>query len=112
MATTNSPFQESDDQSHDLGPWIETTSSRASRYRYDYANQQLQVTWKNGIGHVHTIYSGCDWETYRRFARSASKGRFVNRVLNGVPGGYVAAAGAEAIQAPSNPNRRVIQHRD
>jgi hypothetical protein len=107
---TNSPYQAPDDPQHDLGPWIESpNSSRCSRYRYDYATRQLQVTWTNGIGHVHTLYEGVDSEVYRRFARSASKGKFVNRILNGH--GYEAAEGNPAINAPSNPNRSHVQAR-
>lgn len=105
------PWQEADDPSHDFGPWIETASSRATRYRYDYANQALQVEWRNGRGHVVTKYSGVDSEIYRRFARSASKGKFVNRVLNGAPGGYEPIGHGEEFQAPTNPNRRAVKHR-
>ena len=98
----------SDDPGHDIGPWIESPSStRCSRYRYDYANQQLQVAWKNNLHHYVTTYPDTSTEVYRRFARSASKGRFVNRVLNG--GGYWPSGPEKS--APSNPARRQVQSR-
>jgi hypothetical protein len=104
-----SPYQEADDPVHDLGPWIEAPqSSRLSRYRYDYGSRELQVTWKNGRGHVHTVYGAADTEVYRRFARAVSKGKFVNRVLNGLP--YMPAS-PDQVDAPSNPNRRAVQSR-
>ena len=111
MATGNtpSPFQAADDPEHDFGPWVETASSRASRYRYDYATGDLFVSWRNGIGHVHTAYRGAGSDVYRRFAISASKGKFVNRILNGIP--YEPAMPDE-IDAPSNPNRRVVKYRE
>jgi len=104
-----SPYQPSDDPEHDLGPWIECPqSTRASRYRYDYAARELQVTWKNGRGHVHTVYPACDSETYRKFARAVSKGKYVNNVLNGLP---YRPYEPDEIDAPSNPNRRAVKHK-
>lgn len=104
-----SPYQESDDPVHDLGPWIESPqSSRVSRYRYDYGTKELQVAWRNGIGHVVTTYGAADSDTYRRFARAVSKGKMVNRVLNGLP--YTPAT-PDQIAAPSNPNRKEVQSR-
>lgn len=105
------PYKEVDDPNHDFGPWVETASSRCTRYRYDYASGDLQVVWKNGRGHIVTAYRGVSSEMYRRFARSASKGKFVNRVLNGSPGGYEAIGFSEEFDAPSNPNRRAVKHR-
>lgn len=109
MTPGPSPYQDADDPVHDFGPWIECPqSTRASRYRYDYANGDLQVTWRNGQGHVVTAYHGVDSETYRRFARASSKGKFVNRLLNGFAYGPVSP---DEANAPSNPNRRAVQHR-
>lgn len=112
MALGN-PWQTPDDQEHDFGPWIETGSTRCNRYRYDYANSTLQVVWLNGRGHIVTAYRGVDTDTYRRFAQSASKGRFVNQVLNGAPGGYenIGSPRQAEADAPSNPNRSAVKHR-
>lgn len=98
-----------DEPVHDLGPWIEApNSSRLTRYRYDYAARQIQVTWKNGRGHVHTTYSGAESELYRKFARAVSKGRYVNSTLNGCE---YRPATPDEISAPSNPNRRAVKSR-
>jgi len=113
MAANSAPYRPADDSQHDLGPWIEAPqSSRVSKYRYDYAARQLQVAWANGKGHGTTVYGaepgGFDSEAYRRFARAVSKGKFVNRILNGY--GY-APASPDEINAPSNPLRKVVQSR-
>jgi len=104
-----SPYQQPDDPDHDLGPWIEAPqSSRLTRYRFDYGTREIQVTWRNGKGHGTTVYGAADSEIYRRFARAASKGAMVNRVLNGLP---YAPATPDQIDAPSNPNRSAVQSR-
>lgn len=105
------PYKAADVEAYDFGPWVETASSRCTRYRYDYANSVLQVEWRNGRGHVVTAYRDVSSEMYRRFARSASKGKFVNRVLNGSAGSYDAIGHNEEFAAPSNPNRRAVKHR-
>lgn len=105
-----SPWQESDNPVHDLGPWIEAPqSSRVARYRYDYGTNELQVKWANGKGHVVTTYGAADSEVYRRFARAVSKGKFVNRILNGLP--YTPAT-VDEVNAPSNPSRRGVKSVD
>jgi hypothetical protein len=71
------------DQVHDLAPWVETpSSSRVSRFRYDHGNNAVQVQWRNNRGQGY-IYFDVPYEAYRNFARSASTGKAVNRVLNG-----------------------------
>lgn len=110
MAKTNSPYSPEDFQQFDFGPWIESPeSSRVTRYRYDYANRALQVEWKKKNGHLPgTTYMDAGSDVYRRLARSASKGKFVNRVLNGFS--YRPTDPAENY-APSNPSRSTVQHR-
>ena len=106
------------DRDHDCGPWIEAPrSTRLTRYRYDYAQGELQVTWKNGRGHVHTTYKvggGVgDPEgsaIYRKFAMAASKGKFVNNPLNNVANYWPSTP--EELNAPSNPNRKAVKHRE
>ena len=103
-----SPFQQPDDTSHDLGPWIESPSStRVSRYRYDYAEGSLQVQWTNGKNDGY-VYRGLDRSTYQRFARAVSKGQMINRVLNGFPYERMTP---EEVTAPSNPNRQALSSR-
>jgi hypothetical protein len=68
------------EDAHDLGPWIETPkSSRCAAFRYDYLNQAVQVTWRNG--RPAYIYLEVSYEGFRSFARSASKGRHINSTL-------------------------------
>ena len=103
-----SPFQQPDDTEHDLGPWIESpSSSRVSRYRFDYAEGALQVQWANGKNHGY-IYRGMDRSTYQRFARAVSKGQMINRVLNGYPYEMMSV---DEVNAPSNPNRNALSSR-
>ena len=74
MATDN------DDKRHDCGPWIETPqSSRVSSFRYDYANDSLQVQWRRGGAHV---YLKVPQSEFRGFVVAGSKGRFVTAVLD------------------------------
>ena len=105
---TGSPYQPSDDKNHDIGPWAESPqSSRVSRYRYDYATQQLQVQWTNGKNHGY-VYEAVDRDGYQRFARAASKGKFVNRILNGHPYRLMTV---DEVNVPSNPSRRALTSR-
>ena len=87
----------------DCGPWIEPASTRVESYRYDYMNRQIQCTWANHIGPGHT-YDVDDYEVFRRFARSTSKGKFINRVLNGY---HFEKIDPTVLSLPSNPRRRV-----
>lgn len=91
-----------DTAKHDLSPWSETPgSTRVSRYRYDYINHAMQVQWRNGKGHGH-IYFDVPYESYRAFARVASKGRAVNERLNGFEYREMTA---DELSAPSNSAR-------
>jgi KTSC domain len=86
----------------DCGPWIEPSSTRVESYRYDYLNRQIQCTWANNIGPGHTY--DVDYEVFRRFARSNSKGKFINRVLNGYNPEKIDP---HIRDLPSNPRRKV-----
>jgi hypothetical protein len=89
----------------DLGPWAETpNSTRVSAYRYDYMKNETQVTWRNN-GNAGYAYSGMSYEDFRRFARVASKGKYINSTLNGF--GYRRLTPDE-VQAPSNRDRRAV----
>jgi hypothetical protein len=73
-----------EDQRHECGPWIECAgSSRVSRFRYDYQSGNLQVLWMRPGRSPGTVYEDVDFETFRRFARVTSRGKFVNSTLNG-----------------------------
>lgn len=92
---------------HDLGPWIETpASSRVSRFRFDHLQRQLQVQWRNGKNAGY-IYENIDYDGYRAFARVASKGKYINRVLNDKV--YHRMVGEE--EYPSNEKRRGLGSR-
>src|SRR5262245_37155973 len=98
-----------DRMEHDLGPWMETPqSSRVSRFRYDYQNEALQVQWRNNHNHGYIDYP-CPYETCRSFARVASKGRYVNSTLNGLPDYRLMTD--EEVHAPSNTSRQQIRSR-
>jgi len=93
---------------HDLTEWAETPkSSRVEAYRYDHANNALQVTWRNNANHGY-IYLEVPYERYRSFARAASKGKYVNSALNGFE---YRLMDPDEVQAPSNPARRGITSR-
>lgn len=93
---------------HDLTEWMETPkSSRVSAFRYDHANNALQVTWRNSTNHGY-IYLEVPYESYRSFARAASKGRYVNSTLNGFD---YRLMDPDEVQADSNPDRPGITSR-
>jgi len=94
---------------HDLGPWVETpASSRVDAFRYDYQNNALQMTWRNG--RPAYIYLGVPYETYRSFARAASKGRYINTAADGNLSNYRIMTPEEEA-APSNAERKAITSR-
>ena len=100
-------YQSEDIESFDLSPWVECpSSSRVSRYRYDFANRALQVQWRNNKnqGYVYPM----EYDGYRSFSRIASKGRYINSPLNGVA--YRPMDESE-YSAPSNPNRNSLTSR-
>ena len=93
---------------HDIGPWAETpSSSRVSRYRYDYAQRQIQVQWRNQKNDGY-VYEDVDYEAFRSFARAVSKGKAINRSLNSFPYG---AMQHKEFDLPSNPKRSAIYSR-
>lgn len=95
-------------QAHDLGPWIETSSSsRVKAFRFDHLQRQLQVTWRNNKNEGY-LYEGVDYEGYRAFARVASKGKYINRILNGYT--YRPMNSTE-YEAPSNERRKGVGSR-
>ena len=74
----------------DLGPWVESpSSSRVSRYRYDYGHRSIQVQWRNNKNHGY-VYREADYDTYRSFARAVSKGKSVNGLLNNLDYGLMS----------------------
>lgn len=98
-------------EQHDLTPWMETpNSTRVSRARYDYANRQLQLQWRNAKNDGY-VYEDVDYETYRSFVRAVSKGKQVNRSLNNFS---YRSIDPEELNAPSNsrhsgPSSRAVQ---
>jgi hypothetical protein len=93
---------------HDLGPWAETpSSSRVSRYRYDYAQRQIQVQWRNNKNKGY-IYEDVDYESFRSFARAVSKGKAINRSLNHFPYGVMQN---QEYDIESNARRNAIYSR-
>lgn len=108
MPTTTSHWDPADDPQHDIGPWHESpSSSRVSRYRFDYAAQALQVQWTNNKNAGY-IYEGVTRDVFQNFSRAVSKGMAVNRVLNSFP---YRPIDQEELDAPSNPNRKQLQSR-
>lgn len=104
------PLDDTSDTSdhHDLGPWAETpSSSRVSRYRYDYAQRQVQVQWRNNKNDGY-VYEDVPYESFRSFARAVSKGKQINRSLNSFAYGVMVNA---EYDLPSNPNRSAIYSR-
>ena len=96
--------EEEQELHHDLGPWIETpASSRVSAFRYDFANDSLQVTWTNN-GRPY-VYFDISYEQYRSMVRAVSKGKFIPRLGNNFqPLELSDHSGAEEL--PSNASRR------
>ena len=75
----------STDQFSKPGPWYPMVSSRVSEARYDSGLQQVQVIFRDG---TPWQYTGVEKNIWRNFRRSASPGRFINRVLNNYPYSY------------------------
>jgi hypothetical protein len=95
-------------ETHDLGPWVETpASTRVSSFRYDFANDSLQVQWTNQ-GRPY-IYFDISYEQYRSMVRAVSKGKFIPRLGNN----YQPMEGdhANAEELPSNGKRRAPSSR-
>ena len=97
-----------DEDRHDLTPWVETpASSRVQAYRYDFQNDALQVTWRNNANHGY-VYLEVPYESYRSFARAASKGRHVNASLNSFSYRLMTD---EEVDADSNTSRKPLSSR-
>ena len=82
------------------------SSSRVKAYRFDHLQRQLQVTWRNEKNEGYL--RGCRLEGYRAFARVASKGKYINRILNNYT--YRPMNSTE-YEAPSNERRKGIGSR-
>lgn len=66
----------------ECGPWYVTAaSSRVSRFRWDYANDVIQVQWRNNKNDGY-LYD-CGYEEFRSMVRVHSKGKQINNPLNG-----------------------------
>jgi hypothetical protein len=79
------------------GPWYPFASSRVTEARYDKGLQQIHVIFKDG---TPWVYDGVQANIWRNFRRSASPGKYINRVLNGYTyyhGGFSYADGDEAM---------------
>jgi hypothetical protein len=61
------------------GRWLSFESSRVSEGRYDGGLEQVHVIFKDG---TPWTYNGVPRSVWRNFRRSASPGRYINRVLN------------------------------
>lgn len=75
------------------GPWYPMSSSRVTEARYDSGLQQIHVIFRDG---TPWVYDGVETNVWRNFRRSASPGRFINRVLNNYTyyqGGFDYAGG-------------------
>lgn len=64
------------------GPWKELDSSRMNQARYDASRRELHVVFKDGTPWIYYDIPQNIWDNLRR---SASPGKFVNRVLNAFP---------------------------
>jgi hypothetical protein len=89
-----------DEDQHDMGPWIEVTSSRIVAIRYDYQNSAVQVTWPRS--NTPYIYLDVPEERFRAFLRANSKGRFINSDLNNFE---YRQATPDELDAPTNQAR-------
>lgn len=64
------------------GPWLPFESTRVARARYDSGLRQVQVEFDDG---TPWVYEEVPQNVWRNFRRSASAGKYINRVLNGYP---------------------------
>ena len=84
----------------DPGPWIDVSSSRMTRIRYDYGIRAIFVQFPSG---VYYVYESVPYAVFARMWRAASKGKFINRVLNSYP--YRVADPAEALRPTTHAGR-------
>jgi hypothetical protein len=87
---------------HDCGPWIEVTSSRVDRIRYDYQNRAVQVLWAGKPQTKGYIYLDVPYERFRSFVRTGSKGKYINSAMNAYEYRLMTP---EELDAPSNDTR-------
>lgn len=80
------------------GPWVNVVSSRMVAIRYDYGLRAIFVQFNSG---AYYIYESVPLAVWWRFRRSASKGKFIDRVLNSYP--YRPAAAEEALRPTTHP---------
>jgi hypothetical protein len=84
----------------DPGPWIGVASSRVTQVRYDYGLRAIFVQFPSG---VYWVYESVQYAVFYNFLRSASKGRFISRVLNSYP--YREALPEEALRPTTHAGR-------
>ena len=64
------------------GKWLSFESSRVNEGRYDSGLNQVHVIFRDG---TPWTYNGVPRNIWKNFRRSASPGKYINRVLNGYP---------------------------
>ena len=64
------------------GKWLSFESSRVNEGRYDGGLEQIHVIFRDG---TPWTYNGVPRNVWKNFRRSASPGKYINRVLNGYP---------------------------
>ena len=77
------------------GRWLSFESTRVSEGRYDGGLEQVHVIFKDG---TPWTYNGVPRNLWKNFRRSASPGKYINRVLNSFPyweGGFAYGEGEE-----------------
>jgi hypothetical protein len=63
--------------------WRPFSSSRVREAGYSKDGQRLYVRFVKPDGSVVYVYEGVPSNVWRNFSRSASPGKYINRVLNG-----------------------------
>ena len=81
ITTTEQPNEEAVERSLQ---WLPFQSSRVSEAAYDSSSAQLFVRFQRPApGQDEYVYEGVGTNEWRNFRRSASPGRYINRILNG-----------------------------
>lgn len=73
----------SGDQMSRPSKWYDVDSSRVKKMRWDGGLGRIDVIFQDGTPWVYEV--GGDYSVYHNFRRSASQGRYINRVLNQYP---------------------------
>lgn len=95
-----------DEEKHDCGPWIGTPqSSRVRAMRYDYQNRAVQVLWAKRGDTSGYVYLDVPYEIFRAFARSGSKGKYINSTLNSFDYRQMTP---DELDAPTNDKRSAL----